>query len=97
MDDVARRHIDKMGFKGRFGHGLGHGVGLAFHEGPRVSPLSEAVLKPGMVCTVEPGIYLPDWGGVRLENMVVVTDDGAEVLNKTCVDEPFNYFRKMAR
>lgn len=97
VDDVARSHIDKMGFKGRFGHGLGHGVGLAIHEGPRVSPLSEAVLKPGMVCTVEPGIYLPDWGGVRLENMVVVTDDGAEVLNKTCVDEPFDYFRKMAR
>ncbi len=96
VDAVARSHIEKTGFQGRFGHGLGHGVGLAIHEGPRVSPLSDAVLKPGMVCTVEPGIYLPDWGGVRLENMIVVTDNGAEVLNKTSVDAPFNYFRKMA-
>ena len=71
----------------RFGHGLGHGVGLAIHEQPRLSPLSDKILAAGMVCTVEPGIYLPGWGGVRLENMIVVTDDGAEVLNKTAVDE----------
>lgn len=87
VDAIARSHIEKMGFKGRFGHGLGHGVGLAIHEQPRLSPLSEAVLKTGMICTVEPGIYLPDWGGVRLEHMIAVTDDGVEVLNETGVDE----------
>jgi Xaa-Pro aminopeptidase len=89
VDAIARSHIEKMGFKDRFGHGLGHGVGLAVHERPRLSPLSDAVLEPGMVCTVEPGIYLPDWGGVRLENMIVVTDDGVDVLNATTVDEVF--------
>ena len=87
VDDIARSHIEKMGFKDRFGHGLGHGVGLAIHEQPRLSPLNDKILEDGMVCTVEPGIYLPGWGGVRLENMIVVTTDGAEVLNDTAVDE----------
>lgn len=81
VDRVARSHIEKMGFKNCFGHGLGHGVGLAIHEQPRLSPLTDRTLEAGMVCTVEPGIYLPDWGGVRLENMVAVTADGVEVLN----------------
>jgi Xaa-Pro aminopeptidase len=89
VDNIARRHIEKMGFKDRFGHGLGHGVGLAIHEQPRLSPLSDKILEAGMVCTVEPGIYLPGWGGVRLENMIVVTSDGAEVLNETAVDEVY--------
>jgi len=87
VDQIAREHIEQAGFKGRFGHGLGHGVGLAIHEQPRLSPLSDAVLEAGMVCTVEPGIYLPDWGGVRLENMVAVTADGVEVLNESAVDQ----------
>ena len=87
VDDIARSHIEKTGFKDRFGHGLGHGVGLAIHEQPRLSPLGDKILAAGMVCTVEPGIYLPGWGGVRLENMIVVTADGAEVLNRTAVDE----------
>ncbi|MEW6672495.1 MAG: aminopeptidase P family protein [Thermodesulfobacteriota bacterium] len=87
VDAIARSHIEKMGFKDRFGHGLGHGVGLAIHEQPRLSPLSDKKLEAGMVCTVEPGIYLPDWGGVRLENMVAVTADGAEILNETAVDD----------
>jgi Xaa-Pro aminopeptidase len=87
VDAIARSHIEKMGFKDRFGHGLGHGVGLAIHEQPRLSPLSDKKLEVGMVCTVEPGIYLPGWGGVRLENMVAVTADGAEVLNDTAVDD----------
>jgi Xaa-Pro aminopeptidase len=82
VDQVARDHIDAKGFAGKFGHGLGHGTGLAIHEMPRLSPLKNMVLKNGMVSTVEPGIYLPDWGGVRLENMIVVRDDGAEVLNR---------------
>jgi Xaa-Pro aminopeptidase len=86
IDQIARDHIDKMGFKGRFGHGLGHGVGLAVHESPRVSPLKERELLPGMVFTVEPGIYLPGWGGVRLENMVLVTQDDVEVLNRLEID-----------
>jgi len=81
VDAIARRHIEENGFAGKFGHGLGHGTGLAIHEYPRLSPLYDKPLEPGMVTTIEPGIYIPEWGGVRLENMVVVRDDGAEVLN----------------
>ena len=81
VDAVARGHIKDMGFGDRFGHGLGHGVGLAVHEPPKVSPLADTILEPNMVFTVEPGIYIPGWGGVRIENMVVVREDGAEVLN----------------
>jgi Xaa-Pro aminopeptidase len=82
VDDVARKYIYDMGYEGKFGHGLGHGVGLAVHEPPRLSPLKDEILEPGMVFTVEPGIYIPEWGGVRIENMVVVGEDGAEVLNR---------------
>lgn len=80
VDAVARKIIEKT-FPDGFGHGLGHGVGLEIHEAPRLSPLRDDTLKAGMVVTVEPGIYLSDWGGMRLENMVLVTDTGAEVLN----------------
>ncbi len=83
VDQVAREYIDRSEFKGKFSHGLGHGTGLAVHEGPRLSPLREDLLEPGMVFTIEPGIYIPDWGGVRLENMVVLREYGAEVLNET--------------
>jgi Xaa-Pro aminopeptidase len=79
-DAVAREVIEQGGFGPRFGHSLGHGVGLATHEDPRVGPRSEDQLKPGMVFTIEPGIYLPDWGGVRLEDMVVLTADGCRRL-----------------
>jgi len=82
VDKIARDHIDRKGYGGLFGHGLGHGTGLAIHEAPRLSPLKEFRLEAGMVSTVEPGIYVPDWGGVRLENMIVVRDGGAEVLNE---------------
>ncbi|ACL02214.1 peptidase M24 [Desulfatibacillum aliphaticivorans] len=81
VDNIARKHIEEAGYGGKFGHGLGHGVGLAVHEAPRVSPLASVELQPGMVFTVEPGIYIPHWGGVRLENMAAVTEDGVQVLN----------------
>ncbi len=83
VDEEARSHITASGYGENFGHGLGHGVGLAIHEAPRLSPLKDTPLSPGMISTVEPGIYIENWGGVRLENMVVVTDSGVEVLNKT--------------
>jgi Xaa-Pro aminopeptidase len=82
VDKIARDHIERKGYGHLFGHGLGHGTGLAIHEAPRLSPLKEFRLEAGMVSTVEPGIYIPDWGGVRLENMIVVREDGAEVLNE---------------
>ncbi|MDY6824337.1 MAG: aminopeptidase P family protein [Thermodesulfobacteriota bacterium] len=88
VDGAARGHIDAAGYKGRFGHGVGHGVGLAIHEPPSVGSTSEAVLEEGMVFTIEPGIYLPDWGGVRLEEMVVVQPDGALILNRLDASVP---------
>ena len=88
VDEIARNYINAKGFKGKFGHGLGHGSGLAIHESPRLSPIKDTPLEPGMVSTIEPGIYLPDWGGVRLENMIVVRDESAEVLNQL---DPANY------
>jgi len=82
VDKIARDHIAAKGFGDHFGHGLGHGVGLATHEKPHLSPMRPMNLEEGMVTTVEPGIYIPGWGGVRLENMVVVKEDGAVVLNR---------------
>jgi Xaa-Pro aminopeptidase len=82
VDRAARKVIEEGGYGKYFTHSLGHGVGLAVHEEPRLSSRSRRKLKKGMVVTVEPGIYLPDWGGIRLENMVVVREDGAEVLNR---------------
>ncbi len=76
VDEAARSYIDQAGFQGCFGHSTGHGVGLEIHEAPAVSPKSDFVLKSGMVITVEPGIYIPNKFGVRIEDMVVVTKDG---------------------
>ncbi|MDZ7641303.1 MAG: aminopeptidase P family protein [Desulfurivibrio sp.] len=81
VDQMARRVIEAAGYGDYFGHGLGHGVGLNVHEGPALSYRNRKLLRPAMVLTVEPGIYLPKWGGVRLENMAVVTEEGCRVLN----------------
>lgn len=80
VDAAGRAVIAAAGFGEAFGHALGHGIGLDVHEGPALSPRHEAPLEPGMVVTVEPGIYLPGWGGVRIEDDLVVTEDGCRTL-----------------
>jgi Xaa-Pro aminopeptidase len=82
VDAAARRHIERSGHGRRFGHSLGHGLGLEVHERPTVGPRSETVLKRGMVFTVEPGIYLPGVGGVRIEDDVQVVNEGVKVLSR---------------
>ncbi len=83
IDRIARDHIYNAGFEGCFGHGLGHSVGIEIHEAPAFSPRCDAVLQPGMVITVEPGIYLEGKFGVRIEDMIYVTEDGCLNLTKS--------------
>ena len=86
LDAVARDHIKEKGFDKFYRHSLGHGIGLQIHEPPRISVLSKAVLASGNVITVEPGIYVPRIGGVRIEDDVVITSGSCEVLNRSPKD-----------
>ena len=81
IDAEARSAIEQAGFGGFFNHSVGHGIGRDVHEAPILRNVNETLLRPGMVVTIEPGIYLPDWGGIRIEDDVLVTDDGSEVLS----------------
>lgn len=83
IDAIAREYISSKGYGPNFGHGLGHGLGLSIHDDRALARDSDILLKPGMVVTVEPGIYIPDWGGVRIEDDVLITNTGHEVLT-TC-------------
>jgi Xaa-Pro aminopeptidase len=80
LDRTAREVIKKAGYGKYFGHGLGHGIGILIHDNPAVNSTNQQLLEPGMVVTIEPGIYIPNWGGVRIEDDVLITQRGCEIL-----------------
>ncbi len=82
VDAAARAALDEAGLGAYFHHGLGHGIGREVHEAPAIRRGSETVLRPGMVVTIEPGVYLPGWGGIRIEDDVLITPDGIDVLTQ---------------
>ncbi len=81
IDKIARDIITSEGYGEYFGHSLGHGVGIEIHENPGVGPNSKNNIKPGMVYTIEPGIYIENWGGIRIEDMVIMTENGNNLLS----------------
>ena len=86
VDRISRSFIEAQGYSGCFGHGLGHGVGLDIHEAPSLSPRGDIVLQPNMVVTIEPGVYLENKFGIRIEDMVVVTENGCKNLTRSSKD-----------
>jgi Xaa-Pro aminopeptidase len=80
IDSIVRGYIDEKGYGDFFRHGVGHGVGIAVHEAPSINSVSDGILEENMVLTIEPGIYLPNIGGVRLEDMALITEHGAQIL-----------------
>tara|TARA_B110000093_G_C12820755_1_gene346792 strand:- start:101 stop:874 length:774 start_codon:yes stop_codon:yes gene_type:complete len=86
VDSATRDYISEMGYGEFYTHGTGHGLGLEIHTSPRFSPQSDQILEKNNVMTIEPGIYLAGWGGVRIEDDVIIGDTGCEILNKTTKD-----------
>lgn len=86
LDGVVREVIMKSGYGDNFGHGLGHGIGMIVHDHPTLNPRSTDILREGMVVTIEPGIYIPNWGGVRIEDDVLITASGGQILTKSPKD-----------
>jgi len=83
IDQIVRDYIQKKGYGEYFVHSTGHGLGIEVHEAPSISSRDNTILQPGMVITVEPGIYIPNLGGVRIEDDVLVTENGYELLTKS--------------